>query len=327
MAEYNSRHTGEQIDDAIDDVANKQDALVSGINIKTINGESVLGSGNIEIHGGDGNVKVCSARGNANASLSSSAQTKLTLNTLIVNSDTNSFDLYNGGIRCLKNGTVAVSGALYQTTTASALMGAYIFMNSNEKTNNYVYMGGSGSSTSNVAVSYVEVSAGDVFYLYGRNSASKGTAYVGNVATHLSVSYVSTSDEEPAGGSTDWDDIQNKPDTFPPEAHTHTITDIGGESAEGSLQIGNVLIEWGTFPMSDASRVGTGTNPYTYSYDINFSESFSSPPAISFTFRGNYTNVTRIVAYSSAVDKVIAYVHRTAQTTTGSVCWIAIGNI
>ena len=30
----------------------KQDTLVSGTNIKTINGESVLGSGNIEIQGG-----------------------------------------------------------------------------------------------------------------------------------------------------------------------------------------------------------------------------------------------------------------------------------
>lgn len=196
MAEYNSRHTGAQIDDAIDNVANKQDILISGTNIKTINGESVLGSGNIEIQGGSGNVKVCSARGNANASLSSSAQTKLTINTLIVNSDTNSFDIYNGGIRCLKNGIVAISGALYQTTTAAAALGAYIFMNSNELTSNYVYMGGSGSFSANVAVSYVEVSAGDVFYLYGRNSASKGTAYVGNNATHLSVSYVSTSDEE-----------------------------------------------------------------------------------------------------------------------------------
>jgi len=36
--------------------ANKQDLLVSGINIKTINSQSVLGSGNIEITGGSGSV-------------------------------------------------------------------------------------------------------------------------------------------------------------------------------------------------------------------------------------------------------------------------------
>ena len=36
------------------EVKNKQDKLESNINIKTINGESVLGSGNITIAGGSG---------------------------------------------------------------------------------------------------------------------------------------------------------------------------------------------------------------------------------------------------------------------------------
>ena len=35
-------------------ISNKQDTLVSGTNIKTINGESILGSGNITINGGSG---------------------------------------------------------------------------------------------------------------------------------------------------------------------------------------------------------------------------------------------------------------------------------
>src|SRR5437870_4768008 len=37
-----------------DDVATKQDALVSGTNIKTINGESILGSGDLAVSGGGG---------------------------------------------------------------------------------------------------------------------------------------------------------------------------------------------------------------------------------------------------------------------------------
>ena len=41
-----------QINDLIARVSGKQDALVSGTSIKTINGESVLGSGNIAISGG-----------------------------------------------------------------------------------------------------------------------------------------------------------------------------------------------------------------------------------------------------------------------------------
>ena len=39
---------------ADDVVATKQDTLVSGTNIKTINNESILGSGNITIQGGGG---------------------------------------------------------------------------------------------------------------------------------------------------------------------------------------------------------------------------------------------------------------------------------
>ena len=43
----------EQAERDIDDLEqNKQDTLISGTNIKTINGQSVLGSGNIEIQGG-----------------------------------------------------------------------------------------------------------------------------------------------------------------------------------------------------------------------------------------------------------------------------------
>ena len=49
---YTSSYTGAQIDAAIGAVPNKQDTLVSGSNIKTINNESILGSGNISISGG-----------------------------------------------------------------------------------------------------------------------------------------------------------------------------------------------------------------------------------------------------------------------------------
>ena len=39
-------------------ITNKQDKLISGTNIKTINGESILGSGNISISGGGGETKL-----------------------------------------------------------------------------------------------------------------------------------------------------------------------------------------------------------------------------------------------------------------------------
>lgn len=43
---------GAKADTAIQDISGKQDVLVSGTNIKTINNESILGSGNITIEGG-----------------------------------------------------------------------------------------------------------------------------------------------------------------------------------------------------------------------------------------------------------------------------------
>ena len=48
---HKSKFTGQQIDDYLDSIGNKQDKLVSGTNIKTVNGESILGSGDITISG------------------------------------------------------------------------------------------------------------------------------------------------------------------------------------------------------------------------------------------------------------------------------------
>lgn len=46
---YNSKHTGKEVEKILDSVKDKQDKLVSGINIKNVNGQSLLGSGNIDI--------------------------------------------------------------------------------------------------------------------------------------------------------------------------------------------------------------------------------------------------------------------------------------
>lgn len=61
MADYTSQFTGSEIDSRLAKVpqlesglAGKQETLVSGTNIKTVNNQSILGSGNIEIEGGGG---------------------------------------------------------------------------------------------------------------------------------------------------------------------------------------------------------------------------------------------------------------------------------
>lgn len=57
MADYLSQFTGPEIDSRLAKVSQlesgKQDNLVSGTNIKTINGQSVLGGGNLQIQAGD----------------------------------------------------------------------------------------------------------------------------------------------------------------------------------------------------------------------------------------------------------------------------------
>ena len=60
-----------------DKLATKQDTLVSGTNIKTINNESILGSGNINIQGGSGS----SEWGNITGTLSDQADLQTALNS------------------------------------------------------------------------------------------------------------------------------------------------------------------------------------------------------------------------------------------------------
>ena len=60
LEDANNNFVNDNVEDAlnetVDKIKNKQDKLVSGTNIKTINGQSILGSGNIEItsSGGSG---------------------------------------------------------------------------------------------------------------------------------------------------------------------------------------------------------------------------------------------------------------------------------
>lgn len=57
LSEYLLKSEAETLYATLDGLNNKQDKLISGTNIKTINGTSILGSGNITIEGNsDANV-------------------------------------------------------------------------------------------------------------------------------------------------------------------------------------------------------------------------------------------------------------------------------
>ena len=60
-------------------LSDKQDTLISGVNIKTINNESILGSGNIEIQGGgtiDSEMSLTSTNAVQNKVITAALETK-----------------------------------------------------------------------------------------------------------------------------------------------------------------------------------------------------------------------------------------------------------
>lgn len=67
--DFNSKYKSSKIEEILDSVEGKQDELVSGTNIKTINDTSILGSGNIVISDGeDGATFTPSVDANGNLS-------------------------------------------------------------------------------------------------------------------------------------------------------------------------------------------------------------------------------------------------------------------
>lgn len=194
-----------ELDIALD---SKQDTLVSGVDIKTINGESVLGSGDIEIQGGGGSggslPAVSLGKKNNDTGTQSIGTTITKLNigtTTTVNSDTKGdyFEVTAGQIKCLKAGVVLINASVYLTRPNSAgYMGLYLYKNGAESMSATQYGGASASFTVNLST-MIQVSAGDYFDIRGRASASS-TFYTNNRATTLDIMYLNIVPEEEVTG-------------------------------------------------------------------------------------------------------------------------------
>ena len=174
----------------------KQDALVSGTNIKTINGETILGSGNISIQGGGGggSLAACSANNTTSGTVATSndPQTVVTLNRFNVRTDANAFSFSGGGIKCEKAGVVQINASIYlrvgSSSAATGTSGCYVRKNGTEIASNYSYTNNAYNTKGCTKI--IEVAAGDVITLCSRTSAA-GLCYPGNVATYLEVVYLS----------------------------------------------------------------------------------------------------------------------------------------
>ena len=95
LQDENNNFTSDNVEGALSEagnkIKNKQDKLVSGTNIKTINGQSLLGSGNIEItsSGGSGtNFSVSYNEVNEELTI-----TSITENNIIYNESTESLTI------------------------------------------------------------------------------------------------------------------------------------------------------------------------------------------------------------------------------------------
>lgn len=178
---------GDTLIDLTSDTVEASDVM-AGVSFHSADGVARVGSYVPSV-----TLSACSARASdgTTVTLNQSSAKKLTINSFVTNTDVDAFELYNGGVRCKRDGIVQVSGACYIASTGAGTMGTYIYNGSAEMTSGASYVAsGNVSFTTNIAPMYVEISAGTTFYLYGRHSASKGTAHSGNKATHLSLMYV-----------------------------------------------------------------------------------------------------------------------------------------
>lgn len=84
VLEANLKTTNSRIDNVAEEVerleVDKQDALTSGVNIKTINGQSLLGKGNIELGTGGGNANVLVINSNKDFEVVNTESTIVTIN-------------------------------------------------------------------------------------------------------------------------------------------------------------------------------------------------------------------------------------------------------
>lgn len=182
----------------------KQNALVSGTNIKTINSESILGSGDITISGG-GSISAMKRIGASSGTLtlSTSYQTiKMSQTSFTEGSD---FEASTNGIKCKKAGLIHISAKvrLADGFTANDYVNCRAYNNTTSTAigSGRIRMPFQAYNGDVVIDCYAVVSANDDIYLQAQNeTGSRGK--VTYSVTVLSIAYVNTGSGG-GGGVTD----------------------------------------------------------------------------------------------------------------------------
>jgi hypothetical protein len=154
----------------------KQATLVSGTNIKTINNESILGSGNIDIQGGGGGGKAVS--GGTNISITT-GETADTINcTLPMKAEVNNTSIYFGTDTW---GSASGGRNLRIGFAASALGQDAICLATNSKTQG-ISSSIVGGRSNNIYNNYSFIGGGNATNLYNQFEASVGGQYNNSVS-------------------------------------------------------------------------------------------------------------------------------------------------
>jgi hypothetical protein len=137
LSEYLLKSEAETLYATLDGLNNKQDKLISGTNIKTVNGTSILGGGDITISGGnsDANVQAVDT-GDVLDDVTVDYATKTYVDGLVGDINSVLESIINGGVSLI---TFTIAGTEYQ---AEEGMTWEQWVNSEYNTSNYQNTGG-----------------------------------------------------------------------------------------------------------------------------------------------------------------------------------------
>ena len=144
--------------------------------------KSAIGLGNLGL--------ACCAESSAGTSVSLPADTitKVTLSSFTANTDSSTFEISNGGVKCNKAGTVLITGSVYiNTTSVETVTGCYLKKGSTEIQSQFILQYASGAISSGMKI--ITVAAGDIIYLNARSYTA--TTFNANVdSTNLCITYL-----------------------------------------------------------------------------------------------------------------------------------------
>lgn len=165
--------TGSRVDDALDHLdTTKQATLVSGTNIKTIEGVSLLGSGNIDLTKSDVGLSNVDNTSDANKPISTATQTALNSKVDTTRTISTSSPLSGGG-DLSANRTLSITQA---TTTTDGYLSStdWNTFNAGNNSNKLFLFGDSSTATGTTTINTPIVLSADAYY-YNLTLASGGS--------------------------------------------------------------------------------------------------------------------------------------------------------